>query len=225
MWRVGLGLWLVGCSPPSTTQAEGKVAPRAVAPDPEPECRPSPGGGAWARFTGAECDWELRDEGERLILSSLAIDAPAPMRGEVPEPCRTRTCVYHGVWTSVGPLLLAVVPSPQSEMPSDVLLGVAHGDRLAFTSLWDGAGEPVESDLTPVGPAHALAPFVCGDALALLAVERLDMVGLPPPASLRAREGRLDPAGLVAGSAAGGSPQPAAPVERESCRQVDLPVP
>jgi hypothetical protein len=197
-----------------------------VAPDPEPAaCRPSPGGGAWARFIGAECDWELRDEGERLILSSLAIDPPAPMRGEVPEPCRNSTCVYHGVWTSVGPLVLAVVPSPQSEMPSDVLLGVAHGDRLAFTSLWDGAGEPVEIDLTQVGPAHALAPFVCGDALALLAVERLDVVGLNPPDSLRAREGRLDPAELVAEPTAGASSRPAAPVDREGCRQVDLPVP
>ena len=225
-WCAGLGLWLVACSPPSTTQDEGKVAPRAVAPDPEPAaCRPSPGGGAWARFGGVECDWELRDEGERLILSSLAIDASAPARGEVPEPCRTSTCVYHGVWTSSGPLLLAVVPSPHSEMPSDVLLGVAHGDRLAFTSLWEGAGEPVETDLTQVGPAHALAPFVCGDALALLAVERLDVVGLPPPASLRAREGRLAPAELVAGPTAGAGSRSAAPVDREGCRQVDLPVP
>jgi hypothetical protein len=221
--RAGLGLWLVACSPPSTTQAEGKAAPRAVAPDPDPAaCRPSPGAGAWARFVGVECAWELRDEGEQLILSSLALDAPAPARGEVPEPCRTSTCVYHGVLTSAGPLLLAVVPSVQSEMPSDVLLGVTHGERLAFTSLWDGAGEPVDSDFTRVGPAHALAPFACGDGLALLAVERLDTVGQPPPASLRAREGRLDPAALVASA---GQAMPAEPVDRAGCRAVDLPVP
>lgn len=221
-WRAGLGLWLVACSPPSTTQAEGKAAPRAVAPDPEPAvCRPSAGGGAWARFIGAECDWELRDEGDRLILSSLAVDAPAPARGEVPEPCRTLTCVYHGAWSSAGPVVLAVVPSPHSEMPSDVLLGVTHGERLVFTSLWEGAGEPVDSDLTPVGPAHALAPFVCGDELALFAVERIDTVGLPPPESLRAREGRLDPAELATGAASGA----AEPVDRASCRPIDLPVP
>lgn len=235
--RWGLALGLAACSPPSTTQEEGKAAPRAVAPDPEPvACRPSPGGGAWARFPGAACDWELREEGEAfgaegddsggpprkvLVLTSLALDAPAPARGPVPEPCRTRTCVYQGTLTPVGPLIVATVPSPSSEMPSDVLLVVAHGERLASTSLWEGAGEPVESDFTHVGPAYALAPFVCGQALALLAVERLDVVGLPPPATLRAREGRLDLAALVST----GQATPAGPVERAGCRQVDLPVP
>jgi hypothetical protein len=217
-----MGLGLVACSLPSTTQAEGKPAPRAVAPDPEPvACRPSPGAGAWARFPGATCDWELREEGQELVLTSLALEAPPPARGEVPEPCHTRTCVYHGTLTTVGPVLVAVVPSPSSEMPSDVLLLVAHGERLGSTSLWEGAGEPVESDFTIVGPAHALAPFVCGQALALLSVQRLDMVGLPPPATLRAREGRLDPAALVETGHGG----PASVVDRASCEPVDLPVP
>lgn len=214
---VALGLGLLACSPPSTTQAEGKPAPRAVAPDPEPvACRPSPGGGAWARFSGPLCDWELREEGEALVLTSLALAAPPPARGEVPEPCRTSTCVYHGTLTAAGPVLLAVVPSAASEMPSDALLLVAHGEQLVATSLWEGAGPPVESDLTPVGPAHALAPFVCGSTLALLVVERLDPVGLPAPETLRAREGRLDPAALAG---------PAGAVERASCQQVELPVP
>jgi hypothetical protein len=224
---------LVACSPSRSTQAEDP-APRAVAPDPEPAaCRPSPGAGAWARFPGAACDWELRQEGEAvaggpsgapsgtLVLTSLAVDGPPPARGPVPEPCRTRTCVYHGVLTPAGPVLVAVVPSPSSEMPSDVLLVVAHGERLGSTSLWEGAGEPIESDFTPVGPAHALAPFVCGDALALLAVPRLDLTGLVPPATLRVREGRLDVAALVES----GDATPAGAVDRERCRPVELPVP
>lgn len=186
-------------------------------------CRPSPGGGAWVRFAGSECAWELRDEGERLIIESLAVEgSPLAGRGEVPDGCRTSTCVYHGVWTDAGPVLLAVVPSSHSEMPSDVLLGLTHGGQLAFTSLWDGAGEPVDSDLTPVGPAHALAPFWCEGALALLAVARFDIVGSPPPASLRAREGRLDPAAFVA---APHDVLAAGPVDPASCRALDLPVP
>jgi hypothetical protein len=231
----GLGAALLACSPPSTTQAEGKPSPRAVAPDADPApCRPSPGTGAWARFSGGPCDWELRQDGEAaageparpeasptLVLASLALDAPPPARGPVPEPCLTRTCVYHGTLTTAGPVLVAVVPSPSSEMPSDVLLVVPHGEALGWTSLWEGAGEPVESDFTLVGPAHALAPFVCGRTLALLAVERLDMVGLEPPATLRAREGRLDAAALVRG----GEAKPAGAVDRASCRPVDLPVP
>lgn len=230
----GLGAALVACSPPSTTQSEGKPAPRAVAPEVDPACRPSPGAGAWARFSGGRCEWELRQEGEAaagepasadasptLVLASLARGGPPPARGPVPEPCRTRTCVYHGTLTDAGPVLVAVVPSPSSEMPSDVLVVVPHGEQLGWTSLWEGAGEPVESDFTVVGPAHALAPFVCGGALALLSVPRLDMVGLDPPATLRAREGRLDAAALVRG----GEAKPAGPVDRASCQPVDLPVP
>lgn len=226
LW-VGLGLG--ACSPPSTTQAEGKPAPRAVAPELEPKvaCGPS-SDDAWARFPGAACDWELRVEDDPkgstekvLVLASLAPDAPAPARGPVPEPCRTRTCVYHGTLTAAGPLLVAVVPSPSSEMPSDVLLLAPHGAQLGSTSLWEGAGEPMVSDYTVVGPAHALAPFVCGEVLALLAVERLDMVGLRPPATLLAREGRLDPAALVGP----GQVEPAGPVDRARCQPVELPVP
>jgi hypothetical protein len=219
---LGAAAGLVACSPPATMQAEGKIAPRAVAPDLESgRCRPSPGGGAWARFGGEACDFELREEGDQLVLTSLALDAPPPARGEVPEPCRTRTCVYHGALTPVGPVLVVAVPSPQSEMPSDVLLLVAHGERLASTSLWEGAGAAVETDFTVVGPAHALAPFVCGSSLALLAVERLDPVGLAPPATLQAREGRLDVAAFVES----GQATPAAAVDRSGCDLVDLPVP
>lgn len=220
-----------------------------MAPDPEPPaCRSSNEVDAWARFPGGECDWELHDEGERLRLSSLALSASAPARGEVPPPCRDRTCVYHGALTPVGPLVLAIVPSLDSEMPSDVLLGLAVGERLVFTSLWDGAGEPVQSDFTRVGPAHALAPFVCGEVLALLAVERIDAAGAVVPETLRAREGRIDPTAVGVVDAAGSTEAddsgdvadsadsadvadsadpwaPVGPVERGSCRAVDLPVP
>lgn len=209
---------LVGCSPPSTTQEEGTPSPRAIAPDPDPElgCHTASVDGAWARFEGDACDWELVDDGDDLVLSSLAEATAVSARGLVPEPCRSATCVYHGVLTSAGPLVLAVVPSFDSEMPSDVLLGVVDGDRLAFTSLWEGAGEPVESDYTRVGPAHALAPFLCGQVLALLAIDRLDAAGAAVPDGLRAREGRIDPADPSI---------PAGAVERSECTAVDLPVP
>ena len=198
--------------------------------DPAPCHEPDPRG-AWARFAGDECDWELRDGpdegsedgrdgpgegGGTLELSSLAISASAPVRGPVPPSCREHTCVYHGVSTSAGPLVLAVVPSLDSEMPSDVLLGFVHGDRLVFTSLWEDAGDPVQSDFTRVGPAHALAPFVRGEALALRVVERLDAAGAAIPEPLRAREGRLDPADPSV---------PAGPVDVAECRAVELPVP
>lgn len=213
-WAAALG----ACSPPSTTQEEGKPAPRAVAPEEleAASCRASSDAGAWARFAGAACDWELLDDGDGLQLTSLSITSPRAARGEVPPPCREATCVYHGVLDAVGPLVLAVVPAFDSEMPSDVLLGFVDGERLVFTSLWEGAGEPVRSDYTRVGPAHALAPFACGEALALLAVPRLDVVGAAVPDTLAAREGRIDPADPST---------PAGPVERAGCRAVDLPVP
>ncbi len=216
----GCGLGPLACSLPGTTQEDGAATSHTVAPEPEaPLCRPSPGPGAWARFQGGACDWELREEGGSLVLASLALDAPPPLRGDVPEPCRAHTCIYNGTLTTVGPVVVAAVPSTSSEMPSDAWVVAAVGDRLVSTSLWEGAGPPVESDYTSVGPSHALWPFVCGSALVLLVVERLDPTGLPAPDTLRAREGRLraatpeDPA------------QAEAPAPRAGCRSVELPVP
>jgi len=191
-----------------------------VTPGGDPDavgCEPRTTVGVWARVPGEPCDWELRDDGDALVLQDLSPGAAAPHRGEAPAGCREQTCVYHGAMSPVGPVVLAIVPSSESEMPSDVQLGVIDGPRLVFTSMWEGAGESVVTDLTRVGPAHALAPFVCGDALALLAVARVDAgEGTEPPASLRAREGRVDAASLEA---------PAESVDRDGCTPVELPVP
>ncbi|WP_266217793.1 hypothetical protein [Paraliomyxa miuraensis] len=226
---------VLACSPPSTTSEEGTPAPRAVAPDPERggvACQPGSDQGVWARFEGQACAWELADDGDGLVLSSLAPSGASPARGAMPEPCRSTTCVYDGVLTSAGPLILAVVPSYESEMPSDVWLGFVDGERLLFTSLWEDAGESVESDYTWVGPAHALAPFVCGDALALLTVARIDATGVVVPDALRAREGWLDSTDASSLASDEGARLEAAPsranpgtVERSGCVAVDLPVP
>lgn len=215
-----LVLVLGACSPPSTTSEEGKAAPRAVAPTPAPAAcqEPEPGPPrSWASFPGGDCGFELRDDGDALVLQALTRDAGTAPRGEAPKPCRERTCAYEGIASEVGPLVLAVVPSFDSEMPESVWLGLVAGDQLRFVDLWEGAGESVVTDNTRVGPAHALTPHVCGDRLALLAVERLEAArGLPPPDSLRAREGLLDPTDPLA---------PPSPVEPDSCRPVGLPVP
>jgi len=215
-----VALWLaVACSPPSTTREEGKVAPRAVEPTPQSAtCNQSTDTGVWARFAGKPCTWELREEGEGgLALHDLGVEASAPAVAEVPEPCRQSSCVYEGVLTEAGPAVLVVVRSSQSGMPSTVQLGFVAGERLVFVDLWEGAGDPVETDFTRVGPAHALAPFVCGDKLALFAVERLDAGrGVEAPESLRAREGLLDPQAPEA---------PAVPVARELCELLPLPLP
>lgn len=215
-----MALGLAACSPPSTTQEEGKAAPRAVAPTPvaaaceDPAEDPSR---SWASFDGQPCGFELRQDDEQLVLAQRVLDAPAAPRGDPPPPCLDHACVYEGLWTEVGPLVQAVVPATDSEMPASVWLGVVSDSRLVFVNLWEGAGEPVVTDHTRVGPAHALAPFVCGDRLALLTVERLEAGrGVAPPPALRAREGLLDASAPQA---------PTGAVQRADCRQVTLPVP
>lgn len=215
-----VGLGLAACSPPSTTQEEGKAAPRAVAPTPTPAAcqEPSPDASqAWASFPGQPCGYELQDDGDALVLRSLTREASPAPRGEPPPPCRERSCLYEGTWSDAGPLVLAVAPSGESEMPASVWLGVATDAELVFVDLWDGGGDSVVTDYTRVGPSHALAPFVCGERLALLSVERPEAGrGEPPPESLRAREGLLDPQDPLA---------PPTPVARDECRAVTLPVP
>ncbi|MEM9455977.1 MAG: hypothetical protein AAGF11_17485 [Myxococcota bacterium] len=221
-WGLALSSGLWACSSPSPSTADGKVASPSVAPGAEPEpsaCSPATARGVWARLPGDPCAWELRDHSsdDGLALYDLARPDIAAARGDAPSPCRAHTCVYHGALTSAGPVVLAIVPSARSGMPSDVQLGVVHDAELAFVSLWDGAGEPVVTDLTSVGPAHALAPFVCGEALALLAVERLPAGhGQTLPHRLRAREGRVDAAALD---------RPAGAVDRDGCTAIDLPIP
>lgn len=215
-----LALAAVACSSPSPTPAEGKVAAPTVPPSPADEdagCQPMTAVGVWARVDDGACGWELRDDADGLALHGLGSQAPPVVRVPTPPGCAERTCVFHGAVTSAGPLLLAVVPSDESEMPSDVQLGVAHGEQMSFVSLWEGAGPSVVTDLTPVGPAHALAPFICGESLALLVVERLDAApGLRPPQRLLARQGRVEPSALdtVVGE-----------VDRSGCTAVQLPVP
>jgi len=218
----GLLLLASACSSPSTTTVDGKEAAPPVEPtrdEVDEGCRPATVQGVWARLEAEPCGWELRDDEADgpLVLERLGPGTAEAVRGEPPEACRARTCVYHGDVSPLGPLVLAVVPATDSEMPSDVQLGVVGPEGLAFTSLWEGAGPPVVTDLTSVGPAYALAPFVCGEALALLAVPRLSAgEGTEPPPSLLAREGRID---------AGVLDEPAGPVEREACTAVELPVP
>ncbi|MEM7154327.1 MAG: hypothetical protein AAF799_15885 [Myxococcota bacterium] len=217
---IAFGLTLAACSPPSTTQEEGKAAPRAVEPTPEPAaCLESGASEIWTSFEGGRCGFELREDEEAggLLLDDLSAEVPGSPAGEAPEACRDRTCVYEGIATVAGPLVLAVAPSSDSGMPSGVFLGYVAEGRLVFVDLWEDAGDPVQTDYTRVGPAHALAPFVCEDKLAVLAVPRLEAArGLEPPQRLQAREGRLD---------AAGSSTALAPEARAGCEAVALPVP
>ncbi len=174
--------------------------------------------GVWARFDGEPCAWELRDDGDDgLSLTSLAVDAPVVARGPAPATCDARVCVYEGMSTAAGPVVLVVEPSTASEMPSGVQLGVVTEDRLVFVDLWEGAGASVDRDFTAVGPAHALAPVVCDGQLGLQVVERLDGArGVQAPHSLHARAGLLD---VHDPTVAAGGEVPA------GCTPIPLPIP
>lgn len=170
----------------------------------------------WTRFKGQRCDWELRDaeEAGRLALVDLDVEGAEPAIGEMPSACGERHCVYDGLHTEVGPIIMVTIVGADSEMPQSVQLGVVSAQTLVFVDLWEGAGTPVVTDLTAVGPAHCLAPFVCGDRLGVFAVPRLDVgQGLEPPPSLQARQGLLAEGGVVEAA------------ERAGCVAIDVPLP
>lgn len=181
-----------GCSQSATTGDEGQTPPSTPpAAVTTPVCAPGSSEPLLA-FHGGGCPWELVSASDGVRLRSLAPEPPPAIAGVLPEDCATRRCAFSGLESSVGPLVLAVLPSPQSEMPAGTWLGAVIDGRLRFVDLWEGAGASVVGDGTPLGPAHVLGPHDCGGALALFPVERLDGAqGFAPPATLVARGGRL----------------------------------
>lgn len=190
----GVLVLLTGCLQSAATAESEPQQPTPPAQPEPPPCKATSVADPAASFPGARCGWLLEDREGALRLQSLDLDPPPAAVGAVPEPCAERPCVYEGFETSVGPLVLARITSAHSEVPDGVLLGVAAGQSLAFIDLWAGAGPPVVSDGTEIGPAHALVPHDCGGQLGLLVVPRLDPgERTEPPVELRAREGIYAP--------------------------------
>ncbi|MCB9566865.1 MAG: hypothetical protein H6710_06555 [Myxococcales bacterium] len=163
----------------AASPAAGEEA--ALACDPEPE-------GALARVEDAPCPWALVPEGEGLRLRSRA-PGGASLEVIPPEVCAPASrCRYEGVASALGPILLAIVDGPESEVPVDLWLGAAlGGERLVFAELWWGPASVI--DRTEVGPAHTLAPAICEGRLVLRPEGRLPEAESSPPAELLAQSG------------------------------------
>ncbi len=206
----------VGAGPTSDVAAE---RPPEEGPPPAPRCRDVPvPPEAVAVFPGTTCPWMLTLDGGTLRLTSLALEPEPAKSGAPPEACARFSCRYEGAYASIGPVVLAIEQSPQSEMPQGLHLGHATEENLRFVDLWDGAGPSVMGDFTPLGPAHGLAPYVCDGGLALLIEPRLEPgKRIEPPPELVAREGLYAP-DLQSHRAADG-------LDRSKCERIDLPIP
>ena len=216
--RLGLAASLLcACSQSATTADEGQsppsVEPSAVAP-------PCAAGSTdpLLSFAGRTCPWELVAADDGVRLRSLLPEPPPAIGGVLPDACAPDRCALEGIESSVGPLVLAVLPSPQSEMPAGTWLGAVIDDRLRFVDLWEGAGEGVTGDSTPLGPAHALGPHDCGGELALFVVDRLDASRDVAP-----RDVLLSRQGLVV--AEGEDGVKIEPRSGSGCKEIDLPLP
>jgi hypothetical protein len=205
---------VLGCAQPGAPNDKESLDPVAKSRR-AASCRPAGNVEPVLTFDGARCEWLLlRDATTGLRLRSLADDAEADATGVLPDSCLEDRCTFEGAYTEVGPLLVARERSATSEMPAGMHLGVLDGEHLRFVDLWAGAGVSVHGDGTDLGPAFALAPHACGEALALFAAPRLSVVGeAEPPAQLRAREGRV--------TFAGDEPSTAG-LERGGCRAIEL---
>jgi hypothetical protein len=200
----------------SASESAEQVQPAAPIEAPSPCQDPDPSD-ALTSFSGLRCPLELVRHTDGLRLRSLDPRPEAPATGPIPEPCEERPCDWEGVLTPLGPMIVVSVRSPHSEMAEGALLGWVQGTRLRFVDLWDGAGDSVIGDSTPLGPAFSLAPFACGTDIALFAAPRLDTLeGLEPPDTLSAREGLYTLTGDVPQRRDG---------SREGCQRLFVPVP
>ncbi|MCA9690886.1 MAG: hypothetical protein R3A51_06940 [Nannocystaceae bacterium] len=189
--RVALcGLLLAACessSPPRERAVVSPGSPEAAARCAEDHLARD---AVLARFDGETCPFVLvRGAAPSAVELHSLTEPPTRRAGVAPERCPPERCQWSGVDTPAGPLLLAVAPSPASELPREVWLGAAgEAEALAFTPLW--TGEPATVDDTELGPVFALEPQLCGGALALTVRARLPPAGAePPPPSITAAAG------------------------------------
>ena len=207
---------VAACTP---TPAEVTTAEPGPIPEPGHSCAPTPAE-ALAYLTDATCPWVLVP-GDAAEMTLRRTDAPPSLALAVvpPEDCAGR-CRFRGVVSSLGPLLLAVRADPNSELADAAFLGAALGGRtLRFAPLW--FGRPVLGDSTLQGPAHALVPWVCGDALVLMPGPRLaGATSEEPPTALRAAAGVYE----LAGDELRRADRPV-PEDMKQCIRVPLEVP
>lgn len=198
-WLLPLALAPAGCVQPASSSEVEARQPAPPEPPAPPPCKDGEPTDPAATFPGSKCGWFLEDREGALRLHSLDLDPVPTAVGSVPEPCAERPCVFEGVETEIGPLVLVTVTSPHSEMPEGVLLGLASGERLLFVDLWAGAGESVTNEYTELGPSHALVPHDCNGKVGLFVQPRVQGGELTePPAELLKREGiyTIEPQGL-----------------------------
>ena len=168
----------------------GQGAQTADADPPPPPCKKASAAEALAVFDGGRCGWQLTASGTEVTLVSLEPDnTPPPATGQLPEVCARGACDIVGREVALGPLLQLQVRSPYSEMPAGVWLGWVDGKALRFVDLWEGAGDPVVDQGTPIGPAFALEPVRCGESLGFAVGRRLPHGEGDPPDALQERAG------------------------------------
>jgi hypothetical protein len=146
---------------------------------------------------------ERGDDGALSLVRRLRVDEldlpDILARGPAPEACGAQLewCELSGTADTLGPILIASVRGSESEMPTQIYVGWADGERLLFVETWYGL--PSVADHTRVGPPWALAPFDCKGELLLLPAPRLPEAGHEAPsATLRELAGRwrVDAAGI-----------------------------
>jgi hypothetical protein len=145
----------------------------------------------------APCGVTLELEDGALVLrpiprlGAFASGPPILARGPSLESCgpALERCELWGVHDELGPVVLASVRGPESEVPIQVYVGWVEGDRLVFSPTWFGL--PSVVDHTRVGPPWALAPHDCRGGVVLLPAPRLpEAAAEQPTEALRAAAGR-----------------------------------
>jgi hypothetical protein len=177
--------WLVACNPPGA--GDGAVAPTPPA-EAESRCAEPPPA-TLALLADETCPWALVPaDRSGVVLHELALAGPRALAVVAPPGCG-EGCGFRGVVTAIGPIVIATRASRISEGAVEAYVGAApSGATIRFTPLW--FDRSALGDATPLGPSHALAPWICGTDLVLAVAPRLPGAGAEEPSDgLRAAAG------------------------------------
>lgn len=205
-WALAATLAHLGCTraptPALTPAAPGATDVPTTTVETGPRCPAVAQDGALLVLRGDRCPVVVRGSENGAELELVRADPDGSRHRWTmtawPSPCADDRCRLDGVVVDGTPVLLAVKPGAESEVPRGVWAALPAGPTLWWVDLWAGAGEPAQGDHTDLGPSHALAVWRCGDRIVLHPEARLAVGRSESPApTLLARSGELGADGSI----------------------------
>lgn len=169
---VCVGTTAAGCTNQPVAIAQ-KIAPIQL-PSPPSLCLPIDSQASLLALTtslDSPCPWFLLEKKTELLLTQPTTKAFSSV-GKKPLTCQHTSCYWQIADTQLGPTVLAIAPSRESELSHELWFAAPLGKtKFDFVPLL--LRDTTQVDFTDIGSAFILRPFVCELSLVLLASPRV----------------------------------------------------